>query len=1442
MRRTTPAALAGRDVTRNFPLWMLWPVGGVVPTALSLAIVGLLPSTASADLTIGGPTDGTFSGSIGGTGSVVKVGTGTETMTGTNTYTGGTIIEDGTLAVGAGGSLSAVGSVTLAASGSAFDISSAGNQTIGPLSGVPGSTVTLGGNTLTINAGADGSFDGRISGTGGLVKNGAGIQELGGSNTFLGGVALNAGGLVVGNDGALGNGALRVNGDSTLAAGVAALNIANDVALSSGAVLELVSSSNATVSGNITGTGSLAKDGAGKITLTGLGGYQGDTTISNGTLALSGVGALGTGALTVKSGATLDFSNIGYAALSIGPLSGGGNVVAGGHGLTVNQSGDSVFDGIITGVGTGLTKNDAGTLVLNGANTYTGPTAVTGGTLLVGDPAHTAAAIAGNVEVGSSGTLGGSGTVGGNVDAVASSRLAPGGIGTLGTLTVNGDLTLESGANLEFDFGAPGLNFTTPGQSDHIVVNGNLSIGASTLNVNDFGSMGPGLYNLFEWGGTLSYANGGFAPSVGSSVQILTIDKQINLIDTQNVTLQYWNANGFAGSGALGGGSGTWSVTNFSWTNSTGSLTGPMSPVPGFAIFGGAPGTVTVDNTNGSVSATGMQFMSDGYHLTGDPIALVAQNGMVPVLRVGAGATATIDNVINSNDGLNKTDAGTLVLNGANIYAGNTVISGGTLSIHSDSNIGLPANPLDFEGGTLQVTGNAYHSTSRNIIWGNPGGGFDIADASNVFTVTQSLGGAGGLLKAGAGRLVLTGANTYTGGTLISGGTLQGNTTSLTGHITNNANLIFDEAVTGTYAGVVSGSGSLTKQGAGALTLTGANTYSGGTTIAAGTVQGNTTSLQGDIVNDAALVFDQASDGTYAGTLTGNGTLTKQGAGTLLVSGSSGAYAGATNLAMGGLEVGGNLGGRLALASGTTLTGAGTVGSTTVGSGATVSPGTTATPIATMNVAGNITFAPGSTYRVNTTIAGAHDSIHATGTASLAGSVVSLGENGNYAASTSYRILTADNGVSGTFNNVASNLAFLTPSLVYDAHNVDLLVQLKQTGGGGDNGGGGGTLPIQFADLAQSLNQRATANGLQSLPTSNALYQRVLNLPNGAPPAVFNSLSGEMHASTTSILQAIADNTASMTLSHLHDNLKAGQMPGAPTAQLGSGDASSLPRPAASPLWAQVFGNWHTIDSTNGGDTAKVKDTDAGLLVGGDGALGDGWRLGGALGYTNSDIDLHARSSSNQVDSYTAALYGGKAFDAGPGKINFSLGAAYTWHDLDIKRDTNAAGVAQTLDSSYGASTAQVFTEFGFALPLNDTTTLEPFTGADYSDLRTRAFSESGGDAALDGKSNRNQIAATTLGLHAQTKFESARTQGSLTGTLGWRHAFGDVDPTTTMAFDGSQPFTIAGAPIARDAAVLQLGVNMDVSRSTTVSVSYSGQFGDGNQQNAGMVDVRYRF
>ena len=349
-----------------------------------------------------------------------------------------------------------------------------------------------------------------------------------------------------------------------------------------------------------------------------------------------------------------------------------------------------------------------------------------------------------------------------------------------------------------------------------------------------------------------------------------------------------------------------------------------------------------------------------------------------------------------------------------------------------------------------------------------------------------------------------------------------------------------------------------------------------------------------------------------------------------------------------------------------------------------------------------------------------------------------------------------------------------------------------------------------------------------------------MNLPNSAPAGAFDGLSGETHSTSATMLQGAANTFVQVPMTRLRANLNAGMLPGVPTAQLGLGDAATLPQAAAQPLWAQVFGNWGTMRGD--GNAAKTTQTDSGITIGGDHAIGGGWRLGGALGYTNSRSSTGERGASAKADSYSLTIYGGKAFDLGSAKLNFSLGTAYTWHDMSTRRNTDAAGLPQTLEASYRGNTAQVFTELGYAFPVTERVTLEPFVGAGYSSLRTRAFTESGGDAALRGDSNRNNVATTTLGLHARSA-ESAGARGQVHGTLGWRHAYGDVNPASTLSFvQGGGSFTANGVPVARDAALVELGVNMDVSKRTTVGVTYGGQFGSGNRQHTGTLDVRYRY
>ena len=183
---------------------------------------------------------------------------------------------------------------------------------------------------------------------------------------------------------------------------------------------------------------------------------------------------------------------------------------------------------------------------------------------------------------------------------------------------------------------------------------------------------------------------------------------------------------------------------------------------------------------------------------------------------------------------------GTLVLSNAlNSYSGGTTVTeGSTLSIGAGGALGDVAGGLTLgdatTGGTLATT--ASFTSARGLTLGAGGGTIDTSGGVTT-ELSGALGGAGDLTKNGLGTLVLSGTSSRTGATTVSAGTLQGTTATLTGAITDNANVTFDQSTAGTYGGVLSGSGSLTKIGTGTLTLTGANGYSGGTNVTGGTAQ-----------------------------------------------------------------------------------------------------------------------------------------------------------------------------------------------------------------------------------------------------------------------------------------------------------------------------------------------------------------------------------------------------------------------------------------------------------------------------------------------------------------------------------------------------------------------------------------------------------------------------
>ena len=240
--------------------------------------------------------------------------------------------------------------------------------------------------------------------------------------------------------------------------------------------------------------------------------------------------------------------------------------------------------------------------------------------------------------------------------------------------------------------------------------------------------------------------------------------------------------------------------------------------------------------------------------------------------------------------------AGTLLYGGSSTGAGD-VFTDNTLNKNSAVSV---SDVLNFEFVSFGYSGDANIGTLDTTPTGSTQPGVVLNTNTNTINFGGNITGSGSLTKTGAGTLTLSGTNTYSGGTLVSAGTLAGNTDSLQGDIANNALVAFNQTTGGTYSGVMSGSGSLTKTGTGTLTLTGANTYGGGTTVNGGTLAGNTTSLQGNIANNALVVFNQTTGGAYSGVMSGSGSLTKTGTGALTLTGAN-TYGGGTTVSDGTL-------------------------------------------------------------------------------------------------------------------------------------------------------------------------------------------------------------------------------------------------------------------------------------------------------------------------------------------------------------------------------------------------------------------------------------------------------------------------------------------------------------------------------------------------------------
>ncbi|ECD1551711.1 autotransporter outer membrane beta-barrel domain-containing protein [Salmonella enterica subsp. enterica serovar Ouagadougou] len=584
---------------------------------------------------------------------------------------------------------------------------------------------------------------------------------------------------------------------------------------------------------------SLTKTGAGTLILNAENTYTGGTTISGGTLVATNVEALGTG--NVTDNATLE----------------------------LNTGGD--FDNTISGSGQVVKSGDK-TLTLSGANSYSGATTISGGTL-----------IAANVNALGTGAI----------DNRASLLLD-----ASGQFTVT-DLTTESGGNTEIGAGST-LQATTLTQKSDSTLTINLNSNtvdpvihaasqvslAGTLDITGVGDVldsDPAstddldTFTLIASDKTIAgdFEKLTVAGMDADLADFITVDGRIDDTGKQYelTTALTWYADR---DDAVTDAHGTFNLTNADGSFAVNTVLENVDATLDPASATGWDGTSLIKQGAGTLILNAENTYTGGTTISGG--TLVATN----VEALGSGDVTddatlelntggTFDNAISGSGQVVKSGDKTLTLSGNNTYTGGTTISEGTLVASNVEALG-----------TGDVTDNATLEM-------NTGGDFDNA-----------ISGSGQVVKSGDETLTLSGANSYTGGTIISGGTLVAtNVDALgTGDVTDNATLELNTG--GTFDNAIGGSGKVEKSGDDALTLSGRNTYTGGTTINDGTLVATSVEAlgSGDVTNDAVLALNTGGD--FANNIGGTGSVVKSGDETLTLSGSN-TYTGGTLISSGTL-------------------------------------------------------------------------------------------------------------------------------------------------------------------------------------------------------------------------------------------------------------------------------------------------------------------------------------------------------------------------------------------------------------------------------------------------------------------------------------------------------------------------------------------------------------
>ena len=715
-----------------------------------------------------------------------------------------------------------------------------------------------------------------------------------------------------------------------------------------------------TFSGVISGTnGNIIKAGSGTLTLSGANTYTGTTTINAGDLTVSGSLHDST-AVTIASGADYNVN----ASDTVASIEGAGNIViASSQTLTAGDGNDKTLSGVISGAGNYI-KAGSGTQTLSASNTYTGTTQVSAGTLTVSGSGRLSDSTAVTVDSGAVYNVAVS-------DTVAS-------IAGAGSITLGSNTLTSGGSDASTTFsgvisGTNG-NIIKAGTGTLTLSGANTYTGTTTINAGDLTVSG----SLHD--STAVTIASGADYNVNASDTVASIEGAGNIVIASSQTLTAGDGNDKTLSGVISGagnyikaGSGTQTLTgNNSYTGSTTISAGllkiirddPTSYLAATSGFTG-PGNLTIESSGDDFTAdivTGTHVQLAGTALGN---LIIGKTGNTRQIDLSSDITTTGTQTYNGPVRLVGGDR-TVSTTNSNVIFASTVNSDGTQRALTVTNGTGDTTFSGAIGGSAPV--KSLTITSDQLTAGaitlNGALTATLGGSSSITGVIANGASTANLVKAGSGTLTLSASNTYTGTTQVSAGTLTvsgsgrlSDSTAVTvdsgavynvavsdtvasiagaGSITLGSNTLTSggsDAST-TFSGVISGTnGNIIKAGTGTLTLSGANTYTGTTTINAGdlTVSGSlhdstavtiasgadynvnasdtVASIEGAgnivIASSQTLTAGDGNDKTLSGVISGAGNYIKAGSGTQTLSASN-TYTGTTQVSAGTLTVSGS--------------------------------------------------------------------------------------------------------------------------------------------------------------------------------------------------------------------------------------------------------------------------------------------------------------------------------------------------------------------------------------------------------------------------------------------------------------------------------------------------------------------------------------------------------